>query len=153
MIKSGHLLLTCVTLVLALGSFAQSNSGTIQGTVVDPSQAVVPGVTVTIQNPVSHFSATLTTDPKGGFSFTNVPFNNYHLTAVKSGFQTAEQDVNLRSGVPLEVKVALAIGTAKQTVEVNTNGGDLLETVPVTHTDVDRGLFDRVPLESGTSSL
>jgi hypothetical protein len=153
MIKSSLLLVGCATLVLAASIFGQSNSGTIQGTVVDPSQALVPGAVVTIQNPVSHFSATVTTDSQGAFKFTNVPYNNYHLTAAKSGFQTAEQDVNLRSGVPVETKVPLKIGTASVTVEVNTNAQDLLETQPVTHTDVDRGLFDKVPLESASSSL
>jgi hypothetical protein len=153
MIKSSHLLVACVTLVLAASVFAQSNSGTIQGTVVDPSQALVPGAAVTIQNPVSHFNATTTTDPQGAFAFSNVPYNNYHLTVTKPGFQNAEQDLNLRSGVPLETKVPLKIGTAAVTVEVNTNAQDLIETEPVTHTDVDRGLFDKVPLESASSSL
>ncbi len=139
--------------VFSFGAFAQSNSGTIQGVISDPSQAVVPGATVTIQNPVSHFSATITTDNSGAFAFTNVPYNNYHLTVSKPGFQTGEQDVNLRSGVPIDVKIALKLGTANQTIEVTTSREDLLENIPVTHTDVDRGLFDKVPLESGSSSL
>ena len=48
--------------------------------------------------------------------------------------------------------INLAIGTSVETVEV-VEAGDLIETDPVTHTDVDRALFDKLPLESQSSSL
>jgi len=65
---------------------AQSNSGSINGTVTDPSGAVIPGATVSIQNPVSAYSRTTTTDTTGHFHFPNLPFNPYHLTVTKGGF-------------------------------------------------------------------
>src|SRR5208282_749596 len=116
--------------------YAQSTSGIIRGSVTDPSGLLVPGAKVTIQNPVSHFSVTVTTDSDGAFAFNNVPYNNYHLTASKSGFQTAEQDVNLRSAVPVELKVPLTIGPAQVTVEVNADAADLLDVAPVAHVDI-----------------
>jgi len=132
---------------------AQSvGSGTIRGTVLDPSGAAIKGATVEIRNPVSHYSRTAQTDDQGAFAFQNVPFNNYHLQASAPSFQTNQQDVDVRSPVPLELKVGLAIGTSTTTVQV-TESADLLETVPVTHTDVDRALFDKLPLESQSSSL
>src|ERR1700734_1406635 len=44
---------------------AQSNSGSLNGTVQDSSGAVVPGATVEIHNPVSHFDQSVTTDGPG----------------------------------------------------------------------------------------
>jgi len=57
--------------LLALGvqAYAQSssNSGSINGTVLDPTGAVVPDATVEIHNPVSHFDRSTTTDKSGSF--------------------------------------------------------------------------------------
>lgn len=149
---------TSVCLVLSLGCavscFAQSSSGTVHGSVLDPSGAVVAGAAVTIENPVSHYSRSTTTDSQGKFEFDNLPYNNYHLSAAATatGFQVASVDVNVRSVVALEVKISLTLGKATQTVTVEA-GADLVEATSTTHTDVDRGLFDKVPLESQSSEL
>ena len=105
-----------------------------------------------IQNPVSKYSRTAQTDAQGNFDFTNIPFNNYHVTVTAPGFQASEQDVNIRSSVPTELKITLAIGETKTEVTVS-EAGDLIETDPTAHTDVDRALFDKLPLESQSSSL
>jgi hypothetical protein len=120
--------------------------------VIDPTNAVVPRATVEISNPVSGYARTGTTDSEGRFEFLNVPLNNYHSTASAAGFQPATQDIDVRSGVPLEFKYTLAIGRSSSTVNVEA-GADLVETEPITHTDVDRNLFQKLPLESQSSSL
>jgi hypothetical protein len=129
-----------------------SGSGTIRGSLLDPSGAAIKGGTVEIQNPVSGYNRTAATDAQGNFEFQNVPYNNYHVTAGASGFQNIARDLDVRSAVPLELKISLKIGTATTTVNVEA-GGDLVETEPTTHTDVDRGLFQKLPLESQSSSL
>ena len=131
---------------------AQATSGSLRGMVVDPSGAAIIGATIEIQNPVSHYDQTVKTDNQGNFVFNNVPFNNYHTTATASGFQTGQQDVDLRSPVPLDVKFSLAVGAATTSVTVEA-GADLVETDPEIHTDIDRKLFDKLPLESQSSSL
>ncbi len=136
----------------SLSARAQSNSATISGTVLDPSGAVVPNATVEIHNPVSHFDRSTATDNKGSFSFPNVPFNPYHLSVSGTGFAPYSQDVEVRSAVPVDVKINLKISGSSQSVTVEA-AGDLLENDPTTHTDIDRGLFDKIPLESSSSSL
>src|SRR5580692_7659502 len=136
-------------------TFAQSssaNSGTVRGSVLDPSGAVVMGATVEIQNPVSRYDKSVQTDSQGNFEFDNIPYNNYHLSASAKGFQGGEQDVNVRSPLPVEAKLSLTIGAGTQSVTV-TSGTDLVEADTTTHTDVDRELFDKLPLESQSSSL
>ncbi|HWC18438.1 MAG TPA: TonB-dependent receptor [Terriglobales bacterium] len=133
---------------------AQSRSYTsVSGTVVDPTGAVVPGATVEIRNPVSQFERSVTTDNSGTFSIPNIPFNPYHMTVIGKGFAPYAEDVDLRSPVPYNLKVSLQMGTAVQTVTVESNGADLIENDPTFHTDVDRMLFDKLPLESASSSV
>jgi len=145
---------TLVCLALAFGfafpGFAQSSSGTVHGTVLDPSGASIPAAAVTIQNPVSHYTRKTTSDSQGKFDFPNIPYNNYHLTATAAGFQAATQDIDVRSALPLEVKVSLAIGAETQSVTVEA-GEDLVENDSTTHTDVDRDLFDKLPLNQSSS--
>jgi hypothetical protein len=133
---------------------AQSNSGSIEGVVKDPSGGTVANATVEISNPVSGSRHEVTTGADGTFRFTNVPFNPYHMVVTATGFAPYTQDVEVRSTVPTGVQVSLKVGSAAETtVTVQENGGDLVENDPVEHTDVDRGLFDKLPLESQSSSL
>jgi hypothetical protein len=131
---------------------AQSNSGSINGLVTDPSGAAVPGATVTVQNPVSGYLRTAKTDSAGRYVFSNLPFNPYHMTAAATGFGSVAQDADVQSTVPLSVNIALKLAGASTTVTVE-GSEDLLENDPTFHTDVDRGLFQKLPLESQSSSL
>ena len=131
---------------------AQS-SGTLEGTVKDSTGGAIPGATVEIHNPVSHYDRSTATDADGKFRFANVPFNPYHLVAASTGFAASSMDVEVRSAVPQSVAVTLKVASANTTVTVESNGTDLVENEPTFHTDVDRELFDKMPLESASSSF
>jgi hypothetical protein len=138
------------------GILAQSagNSTAVNGTVLDQSGAVVPNANVEIHNPVSAFDRTTTTDNAGKFGFSNVPFNPYHLTVNVKGFAPFAQDVDVRSAVPVNVSISLTVGGSSETVTVQSEAGeDLLENTSTFHTDVDRDLFEKLPLESASSSV
>ena len=134
-------------------SFAQSgtNSGTLTGTVMDGSGAVVPNAAVSIRNPVSGYERSVVTDQSGKYQFPNVPFNSYHLAIVAQGFDHYSRDVDVRSAVAIALTDNLKIGQATTTVTVD--AGDLLENDPSFHTDVDRALMDKLPLVSQSSGL
>jgi hypothetical protein len=147
-----------VWLYLTLGLIAASaqssgSSTSVSGTVLDPSGAVVPGATIEIQNPVSHFDHTTTTDSVGKFTIQNVPFNPYHLTVTGTGFSPYAQDIDVRSVVPLNLSIGLQVAGSSQSVTVEASGEDLLENTSVFHTDVDRDLINKLPLESSSSSV
>src|SRR6266496_169318 len=91
-------------------------SGTIEGTVVDPTGAVVVGAMVEIRNPLTGFQQTAVTDSSGMFRFTNVPFNPYHIQVTQKGFAPAAQDVNVRTTVPIPVKITLAVAGVTEAV-------------------------------------
>jgi len=129
------------------------NSASISGTVSDPSGAVIPDAIVEIHNPVSGLQRTATTDASGTFTIPNIPFNPYHLTVIKKGFSAYAQDVDVRSVIPVNLKISLNIESSSETVTVEAGAEDLLEKTSTFHTDVDRGLFDKLPLESQSSSV
>ena len=138
----------------AIPSYAQSgNGGSIEGVVKDPSGAAVAGATVEITYGVSGFQRSTTTQNDGTFRFTNVPFNTYHTVVTATGFAPFTQDIDVRSAVPVNVQLALKVGSAATTVTVEANGGDLIETESTFHTDVDQGIIDKLPLESQSSSF
>jgi len=130
-----------------------TGSSSITGTVADQSGAVVPGATVVISNPVSQYTRSTTTDGTGKFTFANVPINPYHMTVNITGFAPYVQDVDVRSAVPLSLKVTLQISSSAENVTVQGEAGDLVENDPTFHTDVDRSLFEKLPLESTSSEL
>ena len=140
------------TVSSALAQSTSANSGTVKGSVVDPSGAVIKDASVEIHNPVSGYDKSTQTDAQGNFELDNIPYNNYHLSASAQGFQGSDLDVNVRSPLPVEAKISLKIGAATESVTVTT-GADLVESDPTTHTDVDRELFDKLPLESNSSEL
>jgi len=138
----------------AMSAGAQSTGNSmVSGTVLDPSGAVVVGATVEMRNPVSGFSRSATTDAAGKFSFANVPFNPYHLTVTGKGFAPYAEDVDVRSIVPVNLNVSLTVTASAEAVTVEADAEDLLENTSTFHTDVDRSLFDKIPLESASSSL
>jgi hypothetical protein len=149
-----YLILALVLLFSGTRGWAQGgSSGSIEGVVKDSSGGVVANATVEISYAISGYSRTTTTGSDGSFRFTNVPFNAYHTIVSAVGFASATQDVEVRSAVPAKVEISLKVSGTATTVTVEANGGDLVENDPTTHTDVDRALFDRLPLESASSSL
>jgi hypothetical protein len=138
----------------AIPSYAQlGNAGSIEGVVKDPSGAAVAGAKVEITYGVSGFQRSTATQSDGTFRFTNVPFNTYHTVVTATGFAPYTQDIDVRSAVPVNVQLALKVGSAATTVTVEANGGDLIETESTFHTDVDQGIIDKLPLESQSSSF
>jgi len=144
--------LSFMSLLCVAPSRAQlGNAGSIEGVVKDPSGGAIANANVEISYAVSGFHRETTTGADGSFKFANVPFNSYHLVVAAEGFANYMQDVDVRSGVPVTLQIGLKIGTAAQTVTVEAK--DLVENESTFHTDIDRALFDRLPLESASSSV
>jgi len=142
----------CVSSFGAANAQSGGSSGSINGTVLDSTGAVVENATVEIHNPVTGYDRSATTDGKGNFSFVNVPFNPYHMTVTASGFAQFAQDVTVRSAVPASVQINLQVSGATATVTVE-DKGDLVENDPTFHSDVDKQLIDRLPMGSGSSTM
>src|SRR5947209_4356381 len=148
-----------VILLLAVAAsaphaFAQSlgSAGTVTGVVADPNGAVVPGAVIKIENPVTGYNRTANTDKDGSFRFGDVPPNTYQLTVAASGFSPSQERLDVRSSVPISLKVALTVAGAETEVTV-TDTLNTIENVPTSHTDVDQTLISKLPMRSPGSGL
>jgi hypothetical protein len=146
--------ITCILAVLcALSATAQSgNTGAIRGTVADPTGAVIPNASLSLINAESGLHRTVVTDASGKFEFANIPFGNYKATISATGFKTSTQNIEVHSAIGSPLNMALAIGADVETIEVDASGPQI-DTDSTFHTDVDRDLFIKVPLESQSSGL
>jgi hypothetical protein len=115
----------CLTLVTALAMLAgatpasgQTLTGQLSGTVVDSSDALLPGVTVTLVNELSGDQRTTVSNDSGNFVFAAVQAGTYTIRAELSGFQTVEtKGLVLRLGESRNL-TALKLGVAGLTEQV-----------------------------------
>ena len=128
------------------------SAGTIQGTVVDPSNAVVPAAKIKIENSVSGYKRSVDSDEYGNFRFENIPPNDYQLSVSASGFNPSKQNVSVRSAVPATMKVALTIASVSEAVTVE-SGAPIIENVPSAHTDLDQTILSRLPASTPGAGL
>jgi hypothetical protein len=112
-------LLACSTLAVA-----QTVSGTISGTVVDPSSLPVPNASVTLTNMDTGVKAFLKTGAAGEFTFTAVLPGRYSVAAEMNGFKKVEKtELNLTPAERLSAgEFALQVGEISQAVTVDASG-------------------------------
>lgn len=137
----------------ALNAQSAGRAGTISGVVSDPSGGVVAGAKVAIQNRVTGYLKDSVTDESGNYRFTEVPPNNYHLMVSAGGFQTDQEDVVVRTAVPITLNIALNVATEVTSVDVHSDVNDLLESVPTAHMDMDASTFASLPLSNPGNGL
>ena len=142
---------SCLLFVANAEPQAAGTAGTISGKVTDPSGAAIPKAAVALLNRLTNYRQDAIADTEGGFRLVNIPPGRYHLAVTSSGFTASEQDVEVRSTVPTDLKIQLAIGTAS--TSVNVEASDLLENVPYAHNDVDMRTLDKMPVSSPGSGL
>ncbi|HEY0349768.1 MAG TPA: carboxypeptidase-like regulatory domain-containing protein, partial [Pyrinomonadaceae bacterium] len=159
MIKAQRNILTSVCaifllFVVTISAEAQGlSAGTVSGVVVDPNNAVVPNATVTLFNGITGYSKATNSDKDGAFRFDNVPPNPYELYASAPGFASVRQKLEVRSSVPITVKVPLAVGATTAVVDISSNASAVIENDPTAHVDVDRNLIDKLPAGDPGSGL
>ena len=100
--------------------FGQDITGSIAGTVQDPSGAGVPGARVTITNTDRNaVLRTLTTDSDGNYSATLLDVGHYSVAVETKGFKReVEKDINLNVNDKLTVNVKLQVGEVQQEITV-----------------------------------
>src|SRR5215472_13996046 len=115
-------LLICLLLVSSSTLFGQATAtSTVQGSVVDKTQAVLGGAEVTLTNKATGESRTVKTNGAGEYRFELIPAGIYTIKANASGFSTAEaKDVEVLIGRTLTQNFTLNPGTVTETIEITT---------------------------------
>ena len=123
--------LTALVPRLALAQTAAT--GTIEGSVVDPTGAVLPGVTVVVKNVETNQTRELVSDENGRYRATALPPGTYEVAATLAGFQNVSLGnivVQVGQAIPVDVKMRPAGVTEVVTV---TGESPIIDT---TRTDV-----------------
>ena len=126
--------LFCLFAVTPSSLFSQAvNSGTVAGTVTDPSGGAVVGATVTLTDTSTSIPRSATTNETGRYFFANVVPGTYNVSVNKTGFRVSKlinQVVNV--GANLTLNVVMELGSVAETVEVTVTTGAELQTLNAT---------------------
>jgi hypothetical protein len=126
-----------------------AGTASIQGTITDPTNAVVANATITLTNEATQIKHTSVSDSSGVYLFPNVPIGKYDLTVSAAGFKTYQQrGIVLEVGSSIAVNPSLSIGTASQSVEVQAEGLALQTEDATLKSTVDSKTMTEMPLNS-----
>jgi hypothetical protein len=139
----------CIALLFCgLTAVAQTITGSIRGTVTDPSGAVVAGANVTATNVATGVATQTVSDRSGLYNFQFLTLGNYTITATASGFNTTSiGPFSLQIDQIAKVDAKLSVGTASSTVKVAAGAGAILNTENATlGTSISANQLQTMPL-------
>ena len=129
-------LVACAVMFLFVSStpaFAQGETGSVDGVVLDSQGAAVAGADVTLIDTATKSPRTTTTNESGRYHFSSVAVGIYDITISRSGFKVhkaAAQKVSV--GIQLTLDVTLEVGALTETVVVTSQAGSELQTANAT---------------------
>src|SRR5215472_11293960 len=128
--KFRFLNLLIVAILFTMGAvvgFGQvTSTGSLSGTVTDPSGAVVANATVVVKSVATNQEFTAQTNDEGNFKIPSLREGAYSATITAPGFKKAEvTGIIVRVNTPSDIKVPLEIGAPTETVVVSGAGGEL----------------------------
>lgn len=114
----------CLILLAAVSGAALSQvpTGTISGTVVDQSGAVIPNATVTIKNKATGAERKLTTDDGGSFAAPSLAAGDYEVTVQVKGFRTSLREYTVATGSTVRAEMQMEVGQQSEIVTVAAAG-------------------------------
>jgi hypothetical protein len=127
----------------------QQYTGSVTGTVTDPSGAVVPNAQLRLVDEEKGFAFTAVSDSKGGYVIRQVPPGTYRLSVEAQGFRSETQSgIKLDISQNVTVNFSLQIGAVSQSVQISESAPLLSTQDAVTGQTVDRKFINDLPLIS-----
>lgn len=130
-----------VILISGIAALAQSNKGTIVGSVKDPNDALVTKAQIKVTNTKTGEVRTAETGDEGTYTVTNLEPGKYNVTAEAPGFQTVSiegVEVETNARLPLDVKFS-AVSGGSGTVTVTAESAPLVESETSVRGDIITG--------------
>ncbi len=136
-----------VFLLVASASFAQTDRGTITGTILDPAGAVVPNAAVVVKNTETDGVFTAASTNTGNYTLASLPAGTYELEVTASGFKKfVRPGIQVQVAETVRADANLQIGAATDTVTVNAEAPLLkTESGELSH-QIDYGRADDLPI-------
>ncbi|HEX3280092.1 MAG TPA: TonB-dependent receptor [Pyrinomonadaceae bacterium] len=126
---------------------SQATTGNIEGRVLDPTQAAVPGATVTATNQLTGLEKSATSTDEGTFTISFLPPGPYTVRATATGFSQAEvKDVTVTVGSKTPLDVNLSVGGASGVVTVSGEAPVIETTQSSISTTVNTRAIENLPV-------
>jgi hypothetical protein len=140
-------------LLLTTVALAQSDRGTITGSVKDPAGEVVPGANVIVRNTATGREQKTVTTQTGNYTVASLPAGSYDLDVEVSGFKKfLSQGILVQVAQIARIDVTLEVGTASDTISI-TGQTPLLKTENAEQsTNISGELFNSLPLNFGATN-
>ncbi len=141
--------LACVLAIcFSMNLAAQQITGSIHGTLADPSGAIIPGATITAKQVETGLTRSAVTDRQGAYLLVELPIGHYQLAAEAKGFERyLQQGISLDVNETATVSIHLKVGSEAQQVEVNADAELVQSTVSsLGQTVMEREILD-LPLD------
>ncbi|MBM3797052.1 MAG: hypothetical protein FJW31_24075 [Acidobacteria bacterium] len=135
---------------LAVAAFAQSDRGSITGTITDPAGAVVPGASVTAIDLETGTRYEANTTPTGNYTVSQVPAGTYEISVEVQGFRKfVQRGVRIFATQTARIDVSLQVGGTTEVVTVNADAPLLKTESAEQSTTVSREKLNELPLNFG----
>jgi hypothetical protein len=152
-------LIICMVAIFAASTSAQAPTGRLQGTIIDPTGAVIPGADITLKN-----SSGLVVAAKSGgvgeYEFRNLAPGKYTVSVNASGFVPATQEIEVAAGQLTKADLTLKVQITEQKIEVegdaakvSTSSDSNANSVVLTGKDLDALSDDPDELQSELQAL
>jgi hypothetical protein len=128
---------------------AQYGTGTILGTVTDPTKAVIPGVTVTARNDATNETRTFTTDADGFYRFSALQAGVYTISATAPSFRTSTvSSLTLTVNTQVRADIMMQVGNISEKVEVEGTTPQLQTNTAAMGSVIDNRTMLELPLNN-----
>ena len=116
----------CFAILSCVAGWSQSDTGSINGTVTDPSGAGVPQATIKILNTNTGAERSVTTADGGTYSISPLSIGYYVITVTTAGFSTTTiQDVALQAGQTRTINTSLQLASTSTSIVVQAAATDI----------------------------
>jgi len=150
--KLSLILLPLLILALSPSLFGQAVSGTLLGTINDPTGAAVPAAKVIVIETSTQTAHETVTNESGNYNLPNLPPGTYSITVEANGFKKdTHQGIDLLTNTSTRVDFALVTGSASETITVSTAPALLQTDRADISTTLEAHQISNLPLSSGNS--
>src|SRR5258708_509235 len=135
---------------LSVTAFAQSERGTVSGTIRDTTGAVVPGAKIVVTNPATNSTFNLTSNESGEYTAPSLQVGTYNVRVDKAGFRPSEiKGLTVDAATTVHADVVLEVGQSTQVIEVQAAAVQLQSEDAKTSVTINQKLVDTLPLVVG----
>jgi hypothetical protein len=152
--KPVSVLLLAALLALSQVAFAQTDRGTITGTISDPTGAVVPNAAISIKNVATGAEYPTVSTGTGNYTVPALPVGRYNLSASAAGFnQYIQEGITVQVAQTARVDVVLKVGSTGDSVTVQADAPLLRTESAEQSRTVDGDTINQLPLTLGGNNL